>query len=199
MSFITKTMRFIKCANNECEFEFKINYIFEESSAKDTYQQTCSDCGYENNIKVVRDASNSVIDVQTTIGNRVLTPCYVLLSYHKDSELFFLVLESNLYNLDASYYFNEHTCPSNWMRGDVVALLDASINDSDPHGIFKFVAAKPKDEIDKKYQIDHETIEHDWFDIFKEEIDLQKGIIENVEVVVNKPISLENLSNISHT
>ncbi len=34
------------------------------------------------------------------------------------------------------YFYNEHTCPTNWMRG--VSLFDGT--DEDPHGLFQWVA-----------------------------------------------------------
>ena len=40
-----------------------------------------------------------------------------------------------------AYYFNEHTCPSNFLGVDVIFE-----DDDDPHGIFKFVETLPEDE-----------------------------------------------------
>lgn len=37
------------------------------------------------------------------------------------------------------YFYEEHTCPTNWLR-DVFAIQAGS--DSDPHGLFEFVAAR---------------------------------------------------------
>jgi len=37
------------------------------------------------------------------------------------------------------YYYNEHTCPTNYMK-NVLAVIDLEHNDSDPHGIFEYVA-----------------------------------------------------------
>jgi rubredoxin len=41
----------------------------------------------------------------------------------------------------AEYYYNEHTCPTNFMR-DVVKVIDKT-GDDDPHGVFKFVSIEP--------------------------------------------------------
>ncbi len=38
---------------------------------------------------------------------------------------------------NARYYFNEHTCPTNYMR-DVAEIICEG--DSDPHGVFEFVS-----------------------------------------------------------
>lgn len=37
---------------------------------------------------------------------------------------------------DQSFYYNEHTCPTNWIK-DVVGIVIG--NDPDPHGLFEFV------------------------------------------------------------
>lgn len=44
-------------------------------------------------------------------------------------------------DLDMSYYFNEHSCPTNWL-GDVQHLQIGE--DSDPHGLLRFIRAIPK-------------------------------------------------------
>jgi len=58
----------------------------------------------------------------------------------------FVVVEGAAYakddpsNYDASnlrYFYDEHTCPVNWMG--VECLYDAENNDTDPHGLFRFL------------------------------------------------------------
>lgn len=43
------------------------------------------------------------------------------------------------------YYYNEHTCPTNYIT-NVVKILDLENFDTDPHGIFEFVSAVPWDD-----------------------------------------------------
>ena len=43
------------------------------------------------------------------------------------------------------YYYNEHTCPTNYMR-NVVAVIDLKHQDQDPHGIFEYIATLDYDE-----------------------------------------------------
>ncbi len=43
----------------------------------------------------------------------------------------------------AEYFYNEHTCPTNFL-GDVVKVIDAD-GDDDPHGIFAFVSIGPRE------------------------------------------------------
>jgi hypothetical protein len=42
----------------------------------------------------------------------------------------------------ARYFFNEHTCPTNYMK-HVVRVIDLKNQDSDPHGIFQYVKTVP--------------------------------------------------------
>jgi hypothetical protein len=44
--------------------------------------------------------------------------------------------KDNVIDLDKSYYFNEHTCPWNYLRFNI-----RHGDDMDPHGIFQFVDA----------------------------------------------------------
>jgi ribosomal protein L37AE/L43A len=41
-----------------------------------------------------------------------------------------------------AYYYNEHTCPVNYMR-DAKAVIDLDKKDTDPHGIFEYVTTLP--------------------------------------------------------
>lgn len=54
------------------------------------------------------------------------------------------------------FLYNEHTCPSNWMKGEVAGIRYE--RDSDPHGVFEFVAARPQTAENKDL--------HDVFDVF---------------------------------
>lgn len=42
----------------------------------------------------------------------------------------------------AQYFYDEHTCPTNFL-GDVVKVIDPADGDDDPHGIFAFVKVEP--------------------------------------------------------
>lgn len=45
------------------------------------------------------------------------------------------------------YYYEEHTCPVNYLR--VEEVVDLKNNNIDPHGIFEFVEAVPHTDLDK--------------------------------------------------
>lgn len=38
------------------------------------------------------------------------------------------------------YYYNEHTCPTNWFRNVEEIIFQ---KDKDPHGVFEFVSVEP--------------------------------------------------------
>jgi hypothetical protein len=42
----------------------------------------------------------------------------------------------------ARYFYDEHTCPTNFM-GEVEKVIDPADGDEDPHGIFAFVKMEP--------------------------------------------------------
>ena len=185
MSIITKTNRFIKCANPNCDYEFQVDHLLTGNHGT-KWNWSCEDCGFENEINAILNKANQIVDLNATINtqNPRTVPIYVLLAYHKKEEHFFLVVEDKAYDhdgkghdLDKSYYYNEHTCPTNWMGGSVIRLLDGKEGDDDPHGIFQFVAAKLKTEIDSQYGEDHNG-NLPWFEVFSKEIDFHKGIID---------------------
>lgn len=43
-----------------------------------------------------------------------------------------------------AYYYNEHTCPTNYMK-DVIKVIDLRNRDTDPHGIFEYKKTVPYD------------------------------------------------------
>lgn len=71
-----------------------------------------------------------------------------LLEYHNNKVPLRLVVKSKAYkhngdyDFDKSYYFEEHTCPTNFF--DVVVICDAG--DLDPHGVFQLVRSIRIDE-----------------------------------------------------
>lgn len=42
------------------------------------------------------------------------------------------------------YFYNEHTCPTNYLK-KVKVVIDLKHGDTDPHGIFVYVATRPYD------------------------------------------------------
>ena len=62
------------------------------------------------------------------------------------------------------YYYNEHTCPTNYLR-DVVRIIDSRNMDADPHGIFEYIGTFPWDE-----RIKNNPTQHDIVNIFRTDL-----------------------------
>ena len=60
------------------------------------------------------------------------------------------------------YFYEEHTCPTNFVGGEVVALYEDG--DRDPHGVFRFVRAvwMPKRYLDAKAEEDERRTNMGW-------------------------------------
>ena len=64
---------------------------------------------------------------------------YDLLVLPPQDEPVYLIVSTEDYghkDRDQSFYYNEHTCPTNWIKNVVGIVIGA---DSDPHGLFEFV------------------------------------------------------------
>ena len=105
----------------------------------------CASCGARYAFKLL--VNGEVTDLRLT-GDRK-EKCLVLL---RNGNVGLVVAGSvftengKLGDWDAhhTYYYDEHTCPTNFMR-DVKAVLDLATQDADPHGIFHYVATLPWD------------------------------------------------------
>lgn len=120
-------------------------------------------------------------------------PVFVLLQC-RDASNVYVVLNTYVYkhgnedfDLDKSYYYNEHTCPTNWLKGDVIKILDSEDMEDDPHGIFQYVATVTHEALrqDPRFTRGYlEFIERghsglNWFEVFKTWI-TDKDVIDAV-------------------
>lgn len=86
----------------------------------------------------------------------------VLLVVHRLAEVAHgcTTYEGKLDQSGQAYFYNEHTCPTNYLS-DVVAVVDLKTNDPDPHGVFEFEGA-----IEAKGAHDEDTakrfVENNW-------------------------------------
>lgn len=112
---------------------------------------------------------------------------FVLLRNRYESNTF-MVLNARCYNNYESrqamydhleYHYNEHTCPTNWLGGQVCALLDRKDQDDDPHGLFEVVTMVTHEEILKSdaFADDYRSASArgsfgnlPWFEIFKDHL-----------------------------
>lgn len=107
----------------------------------------CNNCGSEisfslneqlelevTNIKVAKHPKALVLlRLEPNDGDSLKKPLYLIIStlnYRHTEDL-------AEYADQQAYYYNEHTCPSNFLGGNTVIYG----NDDDPHGIFQFVEA----------------------------------------------------------
>lgn len=137
---------------------------------------SCSKCGLEHRFKgMVHSELNyirvsdgkgyytqvysvEVIDTRpatTTRGLALLKFCDPKVSlYLVVDTLFFQNEETAEFDLDNSFYFNTHTCPTNYLD---VKLIQYK-GDSDPHGVFQFVKGATYDQICKTLGVSKETL-----------------------------------------
>ena len=63
-----------------------------------------------------------------------------------------MYFDNNLDKEAKRYYYEEHTCPTNYLRAEMV--IEADTMDDDPHGIFEFVDVFPDNDYDEKSLFD---------------------------------------------
>lgn len=103
------------------------------------YVWGCDRCGSEYRFSFVSD---SLVDVELT--GKVSKSCVDLVEIKPQKESLFLTVETREYSEDAdlSYYYNEHTCPSNVLRACEEVYLGGA---EDVHGVITFVGRVYKD------------------------------------------------------
>jgi hypothetical protein len=145
------------------EGEHRVDHLFPDAKkAKEGFYPagpwSCgnSKCLQAFNLRVFADESVQVAE-HVRKDDDVWAPIYVLMRrgdlfilldvrYHINREAFFAGEPISEEDLDhIRYYYEESTCPTNWMQGKVHLLsLDG---DTDPHHAFDFVAAKTHREV----------------------------------------------------
>lgn len=74
--------------------------------------------------------------------------------------VFFVVEGLSKSDLDKSYYYNEHTCPVNFIPIEAVMTKE----DNDPHGIFEYIRSEwVPDDYEQTDPYDKEEIIHSLF------------------------------------
>jgi hypothetical protein len=139
------TKWFIQCPNcNKSDFE--VNHIKIGSTAGPWFCHE-DDCGVGFKLKRVSESQFET----TLLDNETMKTVFILLQYRDDPEFQIIVegIESRrkeapewlLASQDDpdghhEYFYNEHTCPTNYLTGVYEAIYHG---DHDPHGIFEFV------------------------------------------------------------
>lgn len=114
---------------------------------------TCNHCHWESKIKRV-----SEFDYRVDPTGRKETPVVVTLQSITEPKI---VLKLNTwkyahsqkdtkeeYESHQQYFYDEHTCPTNWTR-DIVEIIFKG--DHDPHGVFEFVSVEDGHMVDSPY------------------------------------------------
>lgn len=114
---------------------------------------SCQECHNEASIKRINEN-----DFETTSRGRKDTPVTVTLQSITEPRI---TLKLNTwkyahsqndsledYESHQRYFYDEHTCPTNWTR-DIVEIIFQS--DHDPHGVFEFVSIEDGHMIDNPY------------------------------------------------
>jgi len=130
---ITKTMSV--CPHCDCVCS-PVDHLFENKYGGDT-SWYCDGCG--GKYKIEYDSSKKCLI--SPLDEWKIDIAVVM----KYQDIFVVVkgvafAEGSRGNFDDSnfpYYYNEHTCPVNWMR--VECLYDSKTENGDPHGLFEYV------------------------------------------------------------
>ncbi len=102
------------------------------------------DCGYRFSLHVLSDTEIELVVLDERRIKKLVTL--------RSSAPVTLIVEASSYLPDKEladrdeYFYNEHTCPMNFMR-NVVEIVDEN-GDRDPHGIFEYVKTEPYREIE---------------------------------------------------
>lgn len=151
----TETRQYFTCTacGDKARRKFYVDHLIAQAAADNTNISfgpwDCTRCGI-GYAGVVSPEGELIVDaVRKGTGFR---DCFVLLRYaastrndplhvilqtsHASDDLAMEAVEPGSSSI--GYYYDEHTCPTNWTR-EIHTIVAGQ--DSDPHGVFEFVAA----------------------------------------------------------
>ncbi len=138
---ITETKVYVACPN--CgEAAGRIDHLFDGKAHSTRWN--CDECGWDYNLSV-----HGPDDVQTSVAETYRRKTYDLLVIPPRAEPVYLVVNGTLFDCKIGeekdedgkqFYYDEHTCPTNW-----VDRIEAFCHDGDvdPHGVAQFVRSVP--------------------------------------------------------
>jgi predicted RNA-binding Zn-ribbon protein involved in translation (DUF1610 family) len=168
---VTSTKTFVHCPNCGAQAS-SIDHLFAKREFKTTWG--CDSCGSYFDLLV--DGPDRV-EVGINNERGVSVPCLHVLALRPRAHPVFAVISARDYGRKekpfdgAEYFYNEHTCPTNW-TSDIEMLIDDG--DGDPHGVFEYVES-----VDLPPDMSPEDMDefiHKSFPHLFEEADLQKSI-----------------------
>lgn len=156
--------------------EWHVGRVERNETTERKFDVCCRNCDtpYKITVNSREDITYDDVERQKPTQDKGL----MLLKYYKEESELYLVVEQDFYyhgkdapNTDMSYWINEHTCPTNWLRS---VRLIADDGDCDPHGVFQFVRAYTYVEIEKQFGFKRKFLQGDDDDNIAEE----KALIE---------------------
>ena len=129
------------------EYETGIDHLINRNTTAGPWY--CDNCGKAWSMKFYENG-----DIEIIQREEMKQKTLVALRHNN----IFLLVEGMVFNNDYSsdeYYYNEHTCPTNYLRR-VEVIIDGDNNDPDPHGLFEYMKAIPYPE---NYDICNASIE----------------------------------------
>lgn len=118
----------------------RVDHLIKEAPIK-SGTWNCHGCGGPYSVSVSTDKVITTVKSDSPFSKRV----FDLLELPPQQHSIYFVVERKdwgIQGFDPTYYYNEHTCPTNWLS-EVHMVIDE--DNTDPHGLFRFVKRVPKD------------------------------------------------------
>ena len=134
---VTSTKTFVHCPNCGA-VAGQVDHLFAVGREVKT-RWGCETCGVDYDLVV--DGPDR-IEVAISHERGVSVPCLHVLVLRPRLHPVFVVISARDYNRKdtpfegAKYFYNEHTCPTNWTADIEMLVADG---DGDPHGLFEYV------------------------------------------------------------
>src|SRR5690554_2944620 len=158
----TITVTRVTCKCPSCgDYEWTVSHLFEEAAKRPegyySVQWNCDACFTKFAFRIYPDQRvelspiginedpliPSIVLLRSTMVGEGGKPIYAVLSARSFKKSLEKEKEEPL-SSGMEYYYNQHTCPTNWLR-EVIALVQDG--EADPHGCFEFLGARSRDEI----------------------------------------------------
>lgn len=176
---------FAICPWCEQESGSRVDHLYGDRMPSRAGPWYCDECRRPFRVKVI--APGNVEITKDADNHRTFTRSMALLKFEGRDGTVFFVFDHNRYKdgtvesdeenqSHQRYFFEEHSCPTNWLNECVAVIEDG---DCDPHGFLKFVRA-----VDVPDNFDEDDDQH-WPILFPEAFD---G--ETIEGTVNRQNAL---------
>jgi hypothetical protein len=141
----------VKGCNGKHDVTLLVRGAMEQNERQYAGPWYCKECGRGIRWEVsVPDITGGQVEVVGIITEESKIEQLVLLKLNKDCQDLHLVVRGMRFpprdkNIEAErYYYEQHTCPTNYLTQAEVVILDKE--DADPHGIFEYIAATDLDD-----------------------------------------------------